>query len=505
MRIDQTYAKVTVGDQETSCVIDCGSTVTIIREDMAAAFGLNITKYTGAKVNGVTGDKLVPIGKAHMKMTIEESQGQIVHVHSDAIVVKDTPIKLLVGNNVNMRTKCVIDFTDKTIKFNTIDMHSKAGIYVVICKQCRANGGNAIHIKQDCLIPPRATTVTTVVAENRGFVEDVVCMLIGNPKTYTKDQLLIPNSVNKMKGGKTYVAISNGSHEPNTLGAMVGFYEKLDATTLVDVTNDLGNNWTNWRSTKDSGISGGQCGQIMVGAENSRCHDTQHISCVVLPKVENSVISGASTGQTERPKPSNETSIKTGSDALFDGEVTDCLCQCVPKLVREPTGDGHKLTDKCIPMKLGGEVLVGVTLNGIQKKKLKKLLQRQIKRFAFRPEQIGRTSLIEHEIKTGDAKPIRRGPYKCSLAERDIIKKQIQEYTDMAIMSPARSPWGARVVLVKKHDGTFRFCADWRGLNICTEFDTYPMVDIEQALASMRGCKWISKPDPNKGYYQVKI
>jgi hypothetical protein len=91
-------------------------------------------------------------------------------------------------------------------------------------------------------------------------------------------------------------------------------------------------------------------------------------------------------------------------------------------------------------MKLGeGEVLVGVTLNGIQKKKLKKLLQRHIKRFAFRPEQIGRTSLIEHEIKTGDAKPIRRGPYKCSLAERDVIRKQIQEYIDMGIMSPARS------------------------------------------------------------------
>jgi hypothetical protein len=115
-------------------------------------------------------------------------------------------------------------------------------------------------------------------------------MLIGNPKTYTKGQLLIPNSVNKIKGDKTYVATSNCSHEPKTLraGSMVGFYEKLDdATTLVDVTNDLGNNWTDWRSNEDSGKSGGQSGQIMVGAENSRCRDTQHVSCVVLPKFGN--------------------------------------------------------------------------------------------------------------------------------------------------------------------------------------------------------------------------
>ncbi len=157
-------------------------------------------------------------------------------------------------------------------------------------------------------------------------------------------------------------------------------------------------------------------------------------------------------------------------------------------------------------MKLGEvEVLVGVTLNGYQKKKLKNLLQRYIKRFAFRPEQIGRTTLIEHEIKTGDAKHTRRGPYKCSLAERDIIRKQIQEYIDMGIVSPAQSLWGTGVVLVKKLDGIPRFYSDRRGLNSCIEFDTYPMVDIEQALVAMRGCKWIPKLDLNKGYHQVPI
>jgi hypothetical protein len=56
-----------------------------------------------------------------------------------------------------------------------------------------------------------------------------------------------------------------------------------------------------------------------------------------------------------------------------------------------------------------------------------------------------------------------------------------------------------------KPDGTYRLCADWRGLNEITEFDTYPMVDIDQALLAMRGAKWISKVDLNKGYHQVPI
>ncbi len=122
---------------------------------------------------------------------------------------------------------------------------------------------------------------------------------------------------------------------------------------MVNFINDLGNNWTDRRSNEDSVKSGGQSGQLVTGAENSRCYDTQHISCVVLPKVENSVISGASTGQTGRATPSNETLIEIGSDGPLNDEVTDCLCQRVPKLVREPTGDGHELTDKCILMKLG--------------------------------------------------------------------------------------------------------------------------------------------------------
>jgi hypothetical protein len=91
-------------------------------------------------------------------------------------------------------------------------------------------------------------------------------MLISNPKAYNDDQIL--NYVNEIKG-ETTVAISNFSNEPKTLktGLMVGFYEKLgDETNSVNVTNDLGNNWTKWRSIEYSVKSCGQSGQIVVGA-----------------------------------------------------------------------------------------------------------------------------------------------------------------------------------------------------------------------------------------------
>jgi hypothetical protein len=90
---------------------------------------------------------------------------------------------------------------------------------------CVSSVEQVLVIKQDCLIPPRARTVTTVVAENKTFIEDVVCMLVSNPKSYTKEQLLIPNSVNEIKGGKTSFAISDFGNQPKILiaGSMVGF------------------------------------------------------------------------------------------------------------------------------------------------------------------------------------------------------------------------------------------------------------------------------------------
>ncbi len=86
---------------------------------------------------------------------------------------------------------------------------SSHGIYMVICKQCIAGGGNAVHIKQDCILPAQVTAVNRVVTGNKSCVEDVVCMVPSNPKACTKHQLLIQNSVTDIKCGETTVAICN--------------------------------------------------------------------------------------------------------------------------------------------------------------------------------------------------------------------------------------------------------------------------------------------------------
>ena len=78
-----------------------------------------------------------------------------------------------------------------------------------------------------------------------------------------------------------------------------------------------------------------------------------------------------------------------------------------------------------------------------------------------------------HEIKTGDALPIKKNPYRVPFAIKDEMKKQLDEMIQREVITPSLSEWAAPVVLVKKKplDGTpkYRFCTDFRTLNAVTK------------------------------------
>ena len=70
----------------------------------------------------------------------------------------------------------------------------------------------------------------------------------------------------------------------------------------------------------------------------------------------------------------------------------------------------------------------------------------------------GRTTITEHNIETGDANPIRLQPYRLPHAYRDMVRKDLQDMEESGIIEPSTSEWTAPIVLVKKKDGTLRFC-----------------------------------------------
>ncbi|KAI3351294.1 hypothetical protein L3Q82_005839 [Scortum barcoo] len=140
-----------------------------------------------------------------------------------------------------------------------------------------------------------------------------------------------------------------------------------------------------------------------------------------------------------------------------------------------------------------------------QRLQLRELLDLFSDIFAAKDEDCTHTSLVQHNIDTGNAHPIRLHPRRLPLTKRALAEQKIKEMVEAGIIEPSTSPWAAPVVLVKKKDDTWRFCVDYRLLNNVTRKDSYPLPRVDDALDCIAGSRWFSSLDLQSGYWQVEL
>ncbi|GBN73387.1 Transposon Ty3-I Gag-Pol polyprotein [Araneus ventricosus] len=86
-----------------------------------------------------------------------------------------------------------------------------------------------------------------------------------------------------------------------------------------------------------------------------------------------------------------------------------------------------------------------------------------------------------------------------------MIENEVQRRLKEDVIQPSDSPWSSPVVLVKKKNGEWRFCVDYRRLNKITKKDVYPLPRIDDALDCLSGAKIFSMMDLKSGYWQIEI
>ncbi|KFD61462.1 hypothetical protein M514_11037 [Trichuris suis] len=115
-------------------------------------------------------------------------------------------------------------------------------------------------------------------------------------------------------------------------------------------------------------------------------------------------------------------------------------------------------------------------------------------------DNLGCTDVVQHQMDTGNAKPCKQPPRRIPFHQRHAVEEETRRMLRQGIIEPAHGPWACPVVLVRKKDGSFRFCVDYRKLNDVTHKDAHPLPRIDDTLLSLGGAQWFSTLDLASGF-----
>jgi hypothetical protein len=123
----------------------------------------------------------------------------------------------------------------------------------------------------------------------------------------------------------------------------------------------------------------------------------------------------------------------------------------------------------------------------------------------FSDDLSGDTHLIQHNIKLTTSELVRTKGYPIPFHSQQIVKDEVDKMLELEVIEPSNAPFSSPIALIRKKDGSIRFCLDFRQLNKCTVFDAEPMPNMEEMFSKISKHKYFSKIDLSKGCWQVPL
>ena len=125
--------------------------------------------------------------------------------------------------------------------------------------------------------------------------------------------------------------------------------------------------------------------------------------------------------------------------------------------------------------------------------------------FALSDMELGKTSIVKHHIKVTDPVPFKERYRRIPPSQFEEVCKHLKEMLEIGAIRKSNSLWASAIVLVRKKDGSLRFCIDLRKLNARTVKDTYSLPRIDESIDCLSGAVIFTALDLKSGYWQVEM
>ena len=452
-----------IGNTSISFLVDTGASCTLLSEGKYQAISreekLNLKKLSGRMLRQADGTPLSTMGKLDAQIRI----GSVVVQHE--VIVAKISDEGIIGYDFLAKHGCKIDVGKCEFHLNGKKIH------------CAANDQLKENTDMDCQNKEESATQSEPFQTP---LQKKVSSTCENRKI-----LCVANTTEVMPQAEQLLEVTLKTQQENTIqNFLVEPLSKFEIINNIKVAPSL----TNLKKE-----------QIIVRVVNPNKETTTIFKGTEIAQLI-PVTEEINTGLTENEETYNkEMSIRY----LFESKEESPGSGEEIKQVKTPS-----VKENLIPGHLASLFQESTKeMNKDESEMVASLLRKYQNVFQKDKNDLGRLSqnFGEHEIPTGDAIPIRQRPRRTPIAFKGEEEKEIEKMLEMGVVRHSTSPWASPIVLVRKKDGSTRFCVDYTKLNKVTIKDSYPLPRIDDCLDSLAGSHRFSSMDLASGYWQIPM
>ena len=510
----------TINGNTVVFLVDTGSALTILQKDIwerCKGPEQQLEPWCQKRLVGVEGSFLQVFGSATVAVNIH---GEILQV---AVVVID-PLTIEAILGLDILSQCTVDLLHKKLI-------TGAGHVVTLC--CQEPNMEWTTDLVDVGTVNSGVTVNSESKEHHVSQQDVVTLCCQEPNMEWTTDLVDVGTVNS--GISVSSELKEHHVSQQDLSNMVLSDIKLDSVTST--LSQEGPQTT--RLSQSEFMSGGSVPQEIIKTD-SDLHEPDHVFLVkvvdnvrvpsysemeIMAKVKGCTLSQGSYYVLENNLHNSEVIVAralvtpdefvpvrllnptdkpiviySGANVAIMSEISEVKSDDFVSVSAISQQDCNHALEEVFQ-----ELVKHTYLSSHQQDLLLALLLEYSDVFAISKDQLGRTDVLQHEIVTENVSPIRQKFRRMSPHMRAEMRVLLNDMLQKDIISPSKSPWASPIVLVKKKDGTSRFCVDYRQINAVTRKDAYPLPRVDDTLETLAGSQLFSTLDLISGYWQVEV